>query len=357
MISYFKRAMDNFRGSGEAAVTVPSLDGAIRPNHLLERAKVAATAEAPDQIVASDGTVLYSSGPSLYLLGDGTEFHRFDSTISAVAAGPDGVLAVGLTQGCAQIVGGRHDGVVLEEAFSCPVALLFDGADTLFVANGSAQYPANQWKHDLMSKGCSGSVWRVNLANQQAERIMDKLAWPYGLGLSPGGLIVTEAWKHRVSQRGSDGKVTHVLNDLPGYPARISPTADGGWWLAVFAPRNQLTEFILRESVFRARMMAEIEPDHWAAPALEQSDTYMRPLQGGAQKHLGVVKPWAPALSYGLVIRLDHKLYPLFSQHSRADGRRHGITSVVEIDQQVYAASKGGDVVLALTDIKERATV
>ena len=51
-----------------------------------------------------------------------------------------------------------------------------------------------------------------------------------------------------------------VLPDLPAYPARISPAADGrGAWLCLFAPRNRLTEFVLREQAFRERMMAEVD--------------------------------------------------------------------------------------------------
>jgi hypothetical protein len=355
MITFLKRRLDTMRGSGEAAVTVPSLDGALRPNQLLDRAEVVREVPAPDVLAVAGDRVLCAAGPVVVALADGAELHRFDSDVSALAAGPEGVLAVGLNGGGVRFTGGPHAGEVPGGPYPCPTALMFDGAGVLWIANGSQDHAPDHWKHDLMSRGASGSVWRVDLAGGRAERVMDGLAWPFGLGLSPQGLILTEAWRHRVSLRRPDGAVTHPLADLPGYPARIAPSGDGGWWLAVFAPRNQLTEFILREPAFRARMMAEIDPAFWAAPALEATDSFMRPLQGGAQKHLGVVKPWAPTLSYGLVIRLDEKLHPLFSQHSRADGRRHGITSVVEAGGRVYAASKGGDVILALDMTKGRA--
>jgi hypothetical protein len=39
-----------------------------------------------------------------------------------------------------------------------------------------------------------------------------------------------------------------LLSDLPAYPGRIAPAPDGGFWLALFAPRNQLVEFVLRET-------------------------------------------------------------------------------------------------------------
>jgi hypothetical protein len=34
--------------------------------------------------------------------------------------------------------------------------------------------------------------------------------------------------------------------------------------------------------------------------------------------------------------------------HSRADGRRHGITSCLEADGRLLATSKGGDVIVSL---------
>ena len=44
-----------------------------------------------------------------------------------------------------------------------------------------------------------------------------------------------------------------VLSDLPAYPGRIAPARDGGFWLALFAPRNQLVEFVLREDTLSSQ--------------------------------------------------------------------------------------------------------
>ncbi|MGH6893928.1 MAG: hypothetical protein ACREEP_16915, partial [Dongiaceae bacterium] len=65
-------------------------------------------------------------------------------------------------------------------------------------------------------------------------------------------------------------------------------------------------------------------------------------------KTMGIHKPWSPTRSYGLVVRLDVDLRPVVSFHSRAGGRRHGITSVIEADGRVLAASKGGNAVLQI---------
>jgi len=56
---------------------------------------------------------------------------------------------------------------------------------------------------------------------------------------------------------------------------------------------------------------------------------------------MGVVKPWAPPRSYGLVIRLDERGLIRYSLHSRFDGKNHGIVAAVERDGWLYLLSKG----------------
>jgi hypothetical protein len=108
-----------------------------------------------------------------------------------------------------------------------------------------------------------------------------------------------------------------------------------------------LIEFVLRENGFRRRMLNEIDPDYWIAPALANGRSFLEPIQGGALKQMGVLKPWAPSRSYGLIIKLDAGFEPVLSLHSRADGTRHGTTSVVEHSGNLLVASKGGDVILS----------
>ena len=173
------------------------------------------------------------------------------------------------------------------------------------------------------------------------------LAFPYGVALAAGQLIVSESWRHRLVRIEGSAAIP-VLRDLPGYPARICPAADGGFWLSVFAPRSQLIEFVLREKAFRSRMMAEIDPAHWVAPTLAHAQDFLEPMQGGALKSHGILKPWAPTRSYGLVIRLNAQFQPIASCHSRADGTHHGVTSCIEAGGRLLVASKGGDAILAL---------
>jgi hypothetical protein len=63
-----------------------------------------------------------------------------------------------------------------------------------------------------------------------------------------------------------------------------------------------------------------------------------------------VLKPWSPCRSYGLVVRLDAAYRPVASLHSRANGRRHGVTSCLMFEGRIYFAAKGDGVVASFAD-------
>ena len=102
-------------------------------------------------------------------------------------------------------------------------------------------------------------------------------------------------------------------------------------------------------------MMKEIAPEHWIAPRLRSGQSFLEPMQGAHLRTMGVLKPWAPPRSYGLVIRLSPEGTPLYSLHSRVDGINHGIVAAAEIGGFLYMLAKGpGRLIrLALPDIEK----
>lgn len=358
MIGALKRSWDNFRGSGEAAVTVPPMDGALRPNRIVEEAPLVLATAAPDDLAAGRDGVLFSSGTDVLLLGkDGgapLPVLEFDAPVTALAASPGGGIAAALASGRIVIASPGGQRRTLERLgdapAQCVTALAFASEDELLVAQGSARRPAAQWKRDLMERRADGSLWSVALNGDGQTLMAGDLGWPFGIAAADDGrILVAESWKHRLVAVAGGRAPEPVLSDLPGYPARLHrDRLRGGYWLAVFAPRNQIIEFIQREPAFLSRMMAGIDEAYWAAPSLAPPSTFLEPLQGGAQKHLGMLKPWAPTRSYGLVVRLDASLRPVGSAHSRADGTRHGILTCLPAGDTVLAASKGGDAIVGI---------
>jgi hypothetical protein len=353
MIGGITRALDSILGRGEAAVTVPPFDGALRPNRLLDEAPGRMPLEGVDCLVSLGGELVASAGEGLFALGKRGKWTLRKSYGSAIAClapvGEDG-LAVALGNGYVLIEGGRFNGrrYRADRTAVCITAMAASGGE-LHLANGSATNAAGDWQRDLLERNASGSIWRIDLETGGSSRVADGLSWPAGLAVDGEGLVYSEAWRHRLvrldSAKPSRQTVLHA--DLPGYPGRIS-SAGGRHWLAVFAPRSQLVEFVLREPAYRRRMMAEVPPPFWVSPKLRSGRGFYETLQGGGVKHLGLLKPWAPVMSAGLCVRLDAGFQPRSSLHSRADGTTHGVTSVVEHDGHVFAAARGDGVVVSL---------
>ncbi|AJE49127.1 hypothetical protein [Celeribacter indicus] len=359
MIAAIRDRIDAVLGRGAHSTAVPVMDGPLQPNHALDRAEILFDLPGLDNLVAlGGGEIAFTAGPVLYRATPGgapVEIARFEAEVSCLAADGQGGFAVGLDGIGLVFHGGPQDGRRIDRLgdrpLICPTALCPTQAGTLLLACGSDRFAASDWKRDLMALGRTGSVWSVDPGTGAATRLAGGLAYPCGLAPMPGGgLLVSEAWRHRLlridATGGGEGDA--VLPNLPGYPARLLPAREGGYWLAVFAPRNQLVEFLLRERRFREDMTARVDPAYWIAPALSSGDSFRKPLQGGAVKQMGILKPWAPGWSYGLVVRLDAEAQPVASWHSRTDGTHHGVTSVCEHDTGLIVAAKGPGLALRL---------
>jgi hypothetical protein len=338
--------LDVFRGK---AVTIPPLDGAFRPNTRLDDARAFAALAEPDNLVALDDRLLASSGNAVFSIVEGAEpavIETFPSLVTALAMSPSGELTVGLENG-RLLTAGKE--VSLPAEVRCITALAYAADGALWLANGSAERAPSQWAADLMKKGASGSLWKQEPAGSEFRKVAGDIAFPYGLHPIGKDVLVSESWRHQlVRLDDATGNRSTGLAHLPGYPSRLSPSADGGAWLTLFAPRNRLIEFVLQETHYRQDMIAQVPPAYWIAPALASNRSFLEPLQCGGIRTMGIHKPWSPSRSYGLVVRLDQQMQPQFSLHSRANGTRHGICSVAEKDGRLFIASKGGDCLLAI---------
>ena len=338
-----KTFSDRLLGRGSAALTVPPMDGALKPNNRLEEADSGIAAQEPLALAVKDGQVVWAEGQQL----------RSEAGVVATAAGRITALAVS-PAGAVALAAEGH-GITLDGAsvpalaqLACVTALAFDGESTLWIAIGSTHHPYSAWSRDFLEMRRSGQLLRYELGSQKLSTLAERLAFPFGLLPTPQGVVLSESWQRRLVRIDASGKRSTVIDNLPGYPAGLAAAAGGSCWLAVFAPCNPLLELVLREPEYRHAMMAEVDPRYWIAPALRSGQSCLEPMQGGALKQMGILKPWAPSLSYGLVLRLSPDFIALQSLHSRAGGKRHGITAVLEHGQQLWAASAGGHEVLRL---------
>ena len=353
MIDAVRDFANRLLGRGDAAIAVPTFDGALKPNQKLEAAETVLECAAPEDL-ATDGRSIYLADGLRILRLDGdvaTEVRSFDRPISALAVLQGGGLAVALI--------GREVRVYSEPSATKPYVIFTSGLNavnalapgldgTLVATDGSTAYGVEDWARDLLERQRGGRLLALDPATGAMKALAADLGFAFGACATSDEVLVSESWKHRVIAVRRDGATRVVLPHLPVYPSRLSPASGGGYWLTAFVGRSLLVEFVLQERAYRKRMIAEIDPQYWIVPRLRSGLSFKEPLQGAHIKTMGIVKPWAPPRSYGLVIRIDCGGAPLYSLHSRVDGTNHGLVAAVECDGDLVMVAKGPGRILRL---------
>jgi hypothetical protein len=336
---------------------IPVLDGAFSPNQRLDQARqLGDEIERPDDIALGPDGALYVSTENRILRCSGADFEdrkvfaELGALVGGLAWTRDGrLLACISKQGLVALSLSGEAVSRLENAggnkIACPLSVTVAPDGTVYLTDGSRGNPPELWLADLMqNRPPSGRLIACDPELNQATVRADKLAWPLGVVVSPNGaeVWVAESWAHRLAAYPRGGGKEHVIaRNYSGYPARLAGDDAGDVWMAFFGLRTQLTEFVLRERAFCEEMMRTVPPELWIGPALDGRFDYREPTQVGRIKKLGIQKPWAPARSYGLVVRLDSQGEAIESLHSRVEGRIHGVTTVRPIGSRVLAVSKG----------------
>lgn len=354
MIAAVRDFANRFLGRGEATITVPSFDGALKPNQKLEAAETLLTCDAPEDLATDGSSLFIADGRRLMCLTGGTasEVRSFEQPISALCSLPGGGLAVAL--------GGREvrlyatpstdqpSAAFADAAFNAINALALADDNTLIATDGSTTSGVEDWARDLLELNRTGRVFKLDPRKKTVTCLAQGLGYAFGACAHGNAVLVSESWRHRLVLVAPDASPKTVLAHLPVYPSRLSKASGGGYWLTAFTARTQLVEFVLREPGYRRRMMAEIDPAYWVAPRLRSGRSFKEPMQGAHIKTMGVIKPWAPPRSYGLVIRLDADGQPLYSLHSRVDGINHGVVAAMELGDDLVLIAKGPGRVLRL---------
>lgn len=353
--------------TGFSQQAIPALDGPLKPNSRLDRCpEIGGETKEPEDVALGEDGSLYVSSTNKVLRLSGETYSvsetiaEFDGLVTGLTCLPSGGLGVCVNGAGVFFVNGERNGKAVTssegEPIKCPLSIAATTDGTLYVTDGSRQFGSDKWVYDLMAKGSSGRLIRIDKRNADGQTMLDNLCWPFGLALDRNdrSLFFTESWQHSVTRipltNTNELRPEKRLNNLPGYPARIIPAGKTGYWLSLFALRTQLVEFVLNENRFRKEMMRTIDSTFWIAPSMKTTDHVLEPLQQAGIKSWGMKKAWAPPRSYGLILRLDAELKPLTSFHSRNDGIRHGITGLTSIEGGVLATSKGCDRLLMLSE-------
>jgi hypothetical protein len=327
------------------------LEGILGPNSLLDEAP-SLSIEKPEALaIAADGPLLISTGSSvLSLEAWGREPQRllsFSHRVTALTASPQGQVAVGVETGEVHIYDQGRD----QPVWTLPaspgngpaVDCMFLGKDELAVVRSGyasvrealAMSPWETARTGTVTGHSRSGIGRI---------IAGGLSCPTGLCCDEGGeLMITEMDAARIID--PSGRIRGT--GFPAYLGRIRKTPQG-YLLACLSRRDPLIEFLRTEQDFVADMKKNIDPRHWISPRTTPEFSHDFPIELGATRLFGEIKPWAPSFSYGLLITLDKDLMPGGSAQSRANGRRHAISDAVVWNGDVITVSQASGEILNL---------
>ena len=317
-----------FSGAATPPITVPSFDGALKPNQKLRIRRDLADMRGAGgsrhrrrrNLFIADGRRLLSSNG-----GTASEVRSFERPISALCALPGGGLAVALggTRGAAlrEPLGRAAKRDVRRGAFNAVNALALAGDGTLIATDGSSDMRRRRLGARPDGLNRTGRVFRLDPGRQDRDTLAQGLGHAFGACALWQCVLVSESWRHRLVPVAPGGTAADRARlTFPSIPRGLSKAARR----RLLAHRLHRAHAADRVRAARAGLPAPHDGGDRSellgcpAPALGLS--FKEPMQGAHIKTMGVIKPWAPPRSYGLVIRLDADGQPLYSLHSRVDG-------------------------------------
>lgn len=293
----------------------------------------AALGEGPEDIAFfADGSFCtgLADGRILRFAADGTPLGQFASTggrplgliVDAhgnllVADAERGLLSIA-ADGIITSLVSSHDGV----PFACTneVDIAADGTVYFTV---SSHLPVSQHVAAVIEQRNDGRLFAWDPLTKRTRLVLAGLAWANGVVVADDGasVLVVETAAYRVRRfwlagprRGQD---EIVADNLPGFPDGINRDGQGGYWLAMPAPRDALLDYV--------------HPHPWLKRVLLRLPSWMQP---------------APQ-RYGLILHLDRDGKPFESLHDPAGGYAP-ITNVVPHGGKLYLGSYRNDRVGAL---------
>ncbi|WP_374385100.1 hypothetical protein [Dongia sp.] len=339
-----------FRGHQPRSAPAMTLEGVLGPNSALDDAAGIAV-DAPNALaIASAGHLLFSSGSAIYALAEWNDAPRlwriFERPVTALFASPGGLVAVGLADNTLLVLDPAGQ---LVPGWSTPADLatvndgLFLSESELALVESGYGGPEDALARAAWETQPRGRVLLIG-ADSESRILAGGLHAPLGIACDDKrNLLVTELERARILD--ITGSIRQ--SGYPGYLGRLRQTP-GGYVVTCLARRDPLIEFLKTEHDFVAEMRAKIRPHHWIAPRVDPNFSHDFPIEMGATRLFGEIKPWAPSFSYGLVISLDKALMPVGAAHSRANGRRHAITDALAWNGNTIAISLGSGELLNL---------
>jgi sugar lactone lactonase YvrE len=239
---------------------VPALEGDFAENQVLQKMELYPTLSfhGPEDVaVDSEGRIYVGveEGKILRYEPDGSSPRVFAETAGrplgldfdvngnlVVADAVKGLLSVDST-GTVSVLCTEADGIRL--GFTDDVDV--DTQNVAWFSDASVKWDHHHVMNEALESRPNGRLVRFDIETGACETVVDDLYFANGVAVSADEtyVLVNETMRYRTKRifvRGPRaGVVDTFIDNLPGFPDGIS-TGDGIFWLALYAPRNELLD-------------------------------------------------------------------------------------------------------------------
>lgn len=141
-----------------------------------------------------------------------------------------------------------------------------DSIGAIYFSDSSSKYGPNQFKRAILEHEANGRLLVYYPATKTVHRLLGGLFFANGVALSSDQrfVLVNETGAYRVTRYWLDGpragSADIFIDNLPGFPDGISSNGKGTFWIALFAPRDDIVDALMPWPVVR-RLVARL-PDY-----------------------------------------------------------------------------------------------
>jgi sugar lactone lactonase YvrE len=240
---------------------VPPLEGDFAANRVLQGLELFATpnSHGPEDVaVDAEGRIYVGvvEGQILRYAADGSNPQAFADTGGrplGMDFDNDGNLIVAdAVKGLLSIDPSGAIKVLCTEAGDHPFRLTddvdVDSQNVAWFSDASYIWAFQEYMSEVLESAPNGRLLKYDINTGECSVVLDELFFANGVAVSPDEtyVLVNETTRYRVKRvyvRGPrKGGVEVFIDNLPGFPDGISTGADGIFWLAFFAPRNELLD-------------------------------------------------------------------------------------------------------------------
>ena len=263
----------------------PALDGDFSENQVLHGMELFATPDShgpEDVAIDSEGRVYVGVEEGLILRysADGSDPKAFADT-GGRPLGLDfdtngNLIVADAAKGLLSIDPNGEITVLCTEAGDRPFRFTddvdVDSQNVAWFSDASDKWgQENHAMEEALESAANGRLIKYDIASGECTVVLDELYFANGVAVSPDEtyVLVNETMRYRVKRvyvRGPRaGEVESFIDNLPGFPDGISTGEDGIFWLAIFAPRNELLDLAgpkpwLRELIYRIPAALQPKP-------------------------------------------------------------------------------------------------